>query len=261
MTQKFIGEVEGFSTKPFMEAAETLARADEPERALAILENLPAYYREHLPAEVLQLRHEILFSLITPHGYATVDFDSDIGVEKSVQCVKNLLRGRKVLEQVEAFNKDGKVPHIVDVGPGEYWLPIGLYQLGFRFTYHDVSLLQRTAKQARELLPPELFKDAYPDAPKIFVAYELIEHLPQPRELAVEMVRHCGRPADYIFISTPMYTFHAPLDKDWKKLYGQAHLRAYTPQEFFTAVSSVFPGYSWELESDQIMVLKGTKNG
>jgi hypothetical protein len=256
-----IGEIEGFSTKPFLEAAELLARADEPERALAILDNLPAYYRETTPADINQLREQILFSLCTPHVYATVDMDATIDVENSTAQVKGLFRGAVVKDLVEKLNAEEKTPHVIEMGPGEYWLPIGLERLGYRFTYQDISLLQRTARQAREILPAELFKKDPPEgAPVIFVAYELIEHLPWPRELCVEALRQGGKMPDYVFLSTPMCTFDGHKEKDWKRRTGQPHLRAYTPQEFFMQARGIFPGYDWELKADSLMVLKGIRH-
>lgn len=247
-----IGEVKDFDTKPFLEAAEWLCRADEPERALRLLENLPAYYRDHMPNEVSEMRRDILGSLLTPHAYASVDFDSEVGRD----VLDSLLRGRMVKKTLDEIK--GPV-HIVEMGPGEYWLPIGLSQRGYEFTYHDISLLQRTGKQAREIVP-SVWKNTRPgesDLPKLFVAFEIIEHLADPKEIATEAARHCGTP-DYIFLSTPLYTFDTKTH--WRKPNGQPHLRAYTPSEFVLTANQIFPGYKWELEADQIMVLKGTRN-
>ena len=247
-----IGEVTGFSTKPFIEAAELLARADEPERALQLLENLPAYYRDNTPPEVLEMRQAIMGSLLTPHAYASVDFDAEVGRD----VMDHLLRGRMVKKLVGELNDAGRNPHIVEMGPGEYWLPIGLHKRGYRFSYFDISLLQRTGKQAREYGSFNWDAQPFENYAKVFVAFELIEHLADPREIAVECARHCSNP-DYVFLSTPLYTYDTKAD--WRKLNGQPHLRAYTPREFINTACEIFPGYNWELEADQIMVLKGTR--
>lgn len=246
-----LGEPRDFSAQPFIAAAEQLMRADESERALAVLENLPAYYRDHAPSEVLEMRRAIMESLLTPHAYASVDFDSEVGRD----VLEVLLRGRMVKATLDQIDKP---VHIVEMGPGEYWLPIGLYNRGYQFTYQDISLLQRTGRQARAIVPGVWRSNGppQPEVPRIFVAFELIEHLADPREIAIEAARHCGTP-DYVFLSTPLYTFDTK--PDWRKLNGQPHLRAYTPREFINTACEIFPGYKWELEADQIMVLKGSR--
>lgn len=261
MSEKFVGMVEGFTLTPFLDAAELLVQADEPERALQLLDNLPAYYRDNPPREVTTLREQILRSLCTPHTYSQVDMDATIDVRQSVSLLRGLLRGQVfegVMKALSQTSGELGIPHIVDMGPGEYWLPLGLQTCAYEFTYQDVSLLQRTATQARELLRPEIFRAPKSEAPYLFVAFELIEHLMNPMELGVEALRHGGRMPDYVFLSTPLYTYDGR-KKDWKKREGQPHLRAYTPNEFIQEANRVFPGYRWELKFDQIQVLKGEK--
>jgi hypothetical protein len=255
-------EVKPFELRPFLDAAHELMRFDESERALQLLENLPAYYRDNPPPEAVQMRRDILASLITPHAYASIDFDAEVGRD----VMDHLSRGvwiKETFESPDLFRSDGGtealVPHVCEMGPGEYWLPLGLKKRGFDFTYHDISLLKRTGDNARALRPDLRFVDTPPEgAKRIFVAFEIIEHLTDPMEIAIEAARHCGEP-EIVFLSTPLYTF--AVKDDWRKKNGQPHLRAYTPQEFFNTACEIFPGYNWDLRHDQIMVLRGTKRG
>lgn len=263
MQQRFVGEIEGFTPQPFLDAAELLARSDEPERALLILDNLPARYRDAIPLEVETLRLDILSSLITPHAYASVDFDSKVNLETCDQVLKSLARGNVASSLLEKLNQEGKSPHLIDMGPGEYWLPLGLYKLGFNFTYHDVSLLRRTGVEARALIPEAKIWQETPPAnqPVIFIAFELIEHLSHTKELTVEALRHGGKSPDYVLLSTPMYTFDGSKNKVWRERNGSPHLRAYTPGEFFNEANKLFPRYDWEITHDAVMVLKGIRRG
>lgn len=250
------GKVRGFEVGPFLECADILMRSDESERALSLLSNLPAHYRDYPPPEVCAMRDKILYSLLTPHSYASVDMDADVGKD----VLDTLQRGVWLKELVHELNEKGVSPHIIDVGPGEYWLPIGLYKRGYSFTYHDVGLLQRTAKVAREMVPASMWQSTPPlGQPSIFVAFEIIEHLSDPLELAIEAMRHNLVAPDYVFLSTPLYTFDTK--ENWDTRGGQPHRRAYTPREFFTQATAIFPGYNWDIRMDSIQIVKGTRDG
>lgn len=258
---KQAGEIESFSVQPFVEAALMLARADEPERALSVLSSLPAFYRDHVPREIKLLREEILYSLVTPHAYMSVDMDATVDMDHASIVLEKTPRGVIAEKLIASLNEAGSKPHIVEMGPGEYWLPMGLTNKGYQFTYHDISLLRRTGLQAVAHFNDHLFSGPPKESePYVFVAYELIEHLANPTELAIEALRHSwGRMPDHVLLSTPLYCYDGSATKDWDKKNGQPHLRSYTPQEFLLEANKVFPLYNWEITMEQIMVLKGTQ--
>lgn len=260
-SQKIVGSIDQMRFEPFYEAADILMRSDEPERALKVLDCVPALYRDNPPPELKKLREQILFALVTPHAYMSVDMDATVSFEHAEQILESVARGREAKKLVASLNERGIEPHIVEMGPGEYWLPMGLVKEGLKFTYRDISLLQRTGQQARQHLPLEIFRD-FPAADQvtIFVGYEIIEHLMDPLELCVESFRHAKKCVEYVLLSTPMYTFDGSM-KDWRRREGMAHLRAYTPQEFLVEANRIFKGYNWEICYDQVMVLKGTQRG
>lgn len=255
-----IGTVQGFNEDVVHELVNTLVEGDEVERALIVLDNLPAFYRDNPPLKIQKLRQDILSSMVTAHAYLSATMDADVLPERADWELENLLRGKLVRAEVERYIKRGFHPHIVDVGPGEYFVPIGLDRLGYEFTYKALAMDQKAASAARSFT--EKHEGPGPqdkETAQIFLALEVIEHIASPRELAVEALRHCGRWPDRVHLSTPCYTFDGRKDKAWRKLNGLPHLRAYTPKEFVREAESIFPGYHWSMYPETIMSLRGQR--
>lgn len=234
---------------------EMLVRHDEVERALWVLDNIPAHFRVNTPTNLLQLKGEIIANMATAHYYTVSDGDD---VEKfhakypetqenlKGYCTE-LIRMRLVGEQVKVWNDAGIIPHIIDAGPGQYLLPKSLLANDLKFTYWDVGLNSTAKAQTREALKSVLDKDAAKTKSTIFVALEIIEHMPREEDLAVDALRLCGRWPEVVMLSTPYCSFK-PLreDEDWRKQ-PLEHLRAYTPNEFTAAAKRVFPFYVWNM--------------
>lgn len=255
-----IGSVEFFDIKPFIDAANILVAADEPMRALQLLDNLPAYYRDHYPIAAQELKRKIYSLLATPAFYATNPYDQLVRVDNAHEVVKNTLRGNLIQKDLEAFNEKNQSPHIIDLGPGEYWLPIGLKKLGFKFTYQDIGLCNNAKLLARPHLEEEMRDKRDAQSPVIFVACEIIEHLHHEADIRVDLER-TGHTPDIIHISTPRYTFDGRASQlDWQKKGDLGHLRTYTPREFHSVVTKMFPEYTFNLYDSQIMHLRGVRN-
>lgn len=252
------GGVESFDEKPFVQAAELLVQGDEPERALNLLNLLPAYYRDNPPLGVQKLRQDILQSLITPHAYMTAGLDAEVKEEQAEALLGGLLRGRLVLAEVQRYNELGLTPHIIDMGPGEYFVPIGLQRVGARFTYWDVVFDQNTQAAAHPIIQKVRVKEAKPGQPIIFLALELIEHLASEQDIAIEAYRYAGKAPDRVHLSTPQYCYDGRT-KAWRKPCGLPHLRCYTPKEFLTAAQNLFPTHQWSVYQGQIMSLRGQR--
>lgn len=248
-----------FNLKEFLNVIECYVQSDEVERALWLLDNLPGAFRDFPPPELVALKKDILAAMITPHGYLTSGCDSDVGTfEQSSKSVLSFLRGILILKEVERYNTRGLKPHIVDVGPGEYFIPLGLKHLNCDFTYYDIAMDPNTGQVAHPLIHDK--RQAKPDnQPTIFVALEIIEHLPATRDLVIEAQRHCQGWPDRIHLSTPCYTYDAAV-KNWRRPTGLPHLRTYTPMEFLSEASKLFPGYSWEIYNHTVMSLRGCRN-
>lgn len=246
-----------FDTESFVKVVNEYLRLDEVERALWLLDNLPAKARDFPPMELIKLKQDILGAIVTPHAYQSCDLDSQIQPDSvNVQHLNRYLRGILVQEEVKRFNDLGLTPHIVDVGPGEYFVPLGLQTMGYRFTYWDIGMDKKTSQVAHPRLSQVRMEPIHSNQPVIFLALEIMEHLPEPRDLLTECLRHCGRLPERVHFSTPMYCFDEN-PKAWNKPCGLPHLRTYTPGEFMETVQKLFKGYQWELYQSECMSLRG----
>lgn len=261
------GACEFFRIQPFLDAANILVAADEPLRALQLLDNLPGFYRDNIPVEVFELKTKIQAALATPTFYqkdfVERDWDMQQMAEQASALVDGLVRGQQVLKDVQEYNKQNITPHLIDLGPGEYWLPIGLLAKRCLFTYQDIGLCWQYRDKAKKYLEQIYCETVPQDRPVIFVACELIEHLHYEADIAVEFHKIKAN-AEIIHLSTPLYTFDGRANQlDWwaEKKAALGHLRTYTPKDFWNVVTTQFPTYEWELTRSQIMHLRGARSG
>lgn len=236
-----------FRLDAFLTCINELVRSDEMERALWLCDNLPAYYRDHKPKEVVELKDEILKRLSSPTKAAHDMVHFTMVSENDLGGADNTLRSYLIKKEVEIFNKYGQTPHIVDLGPGNYFVPIMLKKAGLKFTYFPVCIALHSMKEAEKHFKDEFVGGIVEDRPRIFIACEIIEHLWREEEIKTNMLHYCGWP-DIIHISTPKYTYGFLLE-DWKSYCQElGHLRAYTPQEFQDTATRIigekyFPQY------------------
>lgn len=243
-----------FNAQVFVDCAEELLRADETERALWLLDNLPAFYRDHVPKKVIDLKNDILSRIATPQFYKKGNMEAEVMDTEDGHGMIDSLRGAMVLKDVNWFSAQKQVPHIIDYGPGDYWLPIALNKAGATFTYEAIYMNERAHEKAKPILEKINEKNVplyRADQPRIFVACEIIEHLWNEADIKTEMLSH-GGPADIIHISTPRYTFDTDC-KNWKDKVDLGHLRAYTPREFTNTLDRIFKDYNTHYFDHQIM--------
>lgn len=231
--------IKDFNLQCFIDAINELARSDEIERALWLCDNLPAYYRDHRPQEITDLKNKIISRIST-----AVRYSEDPGHLKELRTNgffingEMTLRGTLIKKDVAWFNKQGIIPHVVDLGPGNFWVPAMLHYHKYQFTYQPLGVHPECLKEAREVLKFNENKIEW--SPVIFLACEIIEHLWNEQEIKSNMLHYVGWP-DIAHISTPKYTFGFNLGKDW---YNQTdelgHLRAYTPSDFQKVVINMF---------------------
>lgn len=234
---------------------------EEIERALYVLDNIPAYYRDNQPENLVKLKKDILSSLCTTHAYMIGNLDSEVLLAAASNVLALTLRGQLLEAEVSGYNNVGLSPHIVDMGPGEFFIPLGLIQKkNYKFTYDPLVVDQKTQKFAMPLIEDVLAKkNPSPINPQIFAALEVIEHLPSIKDITIECLRHCGEWPERIHLSTPKYTYDNST-KVWNKPCGLPHLRAYTPREFVQAAHELFPNYVWQLYDGTIMSLRGQRH-
>jgi hypothetical protein len=136
-----VTEIKDFNLKCFLDTAEELLRADETIRALWILDNLPGYYRDHVPPEVSKLKREIMKHVATSSFYANSgDYELSANAEETYKLMENTLRGSLLLEDVKKSNSHKHKPYIFDMGPGEYWMPRMLNLKECEFYYKAIHV-------------------------------------------------------------------------------------------------------------------------
>lgn len=250
-----VGEIKGFRVTPFLEAANALAAADEMERAIHLLDNLPAFYRDNTPPEVTELRNTIYKGLMNAREYISNPHDDKIDTKAALHSLNGLVRGFETLNDVKEANAKGITPHIVDMGPGEFWLPIGLKESGVKFTYEPIAL-QKTVESKALALLGDIVTLGTDKKNKWFLAYEVMEHLPRESEIIMEYLKH-GGDFERVYISTPKYTYGGGC---WNWKGGQlGHFRAYTPNEFINIATKMFRDYNWTYYDNEVMLIKGLR--
>ena len=264
-TLKTLGSCEQFPTQAYLDVMNFLTAYDEPMRALKMLDMVPAFYRDNPIPEMKATEKEIYQKLATPHFYSQNIWDKipDDIAERGQWTLKGTMRGLLIHEDVKKMNAEGLKPHIIDLGPGEYWLPYGLEAEKCDFTYEGLGLQNHAYIQAKKDLEHVwLEAQGQINRPVIFIACELIEHLHHEADIKTDLLRTGATPS-IIHISTPRYTFDGRHERlEWRSKGDLGHLRTYTPREFMETVAKMFPEYQWAFADGVIMHMKGTlKNG
>lgn len=243
-------QIENFNVQCFIDAAEELLRSDETIRALNLLDNLPAWYRDNPPDTVTRLKREVMAKIATSSFYATSTGYELTAPPDTHKQTHLTLRGKLLLNDVRNLNKQGIWPHIVDMGPGEFWTPMMLDYQQTSFSYEPAYVNSPSYEHYKEKFSK--YKLQFDGKhPTIMFAGEIIEHLWEPKEIRFEMERRIGL-ADIIHISTPLYTFNYKC-KHWNDIGDLGHLRAFTPNEFNSLIISMFPEYEVQTMVSQIM--------
>lgn len=257
-----IGDIDGMDDvlPGYLRFVEKLVESDDLELAEQALKCLPGFYRDQTPKEVLELRRAIDKYATTVNDYAQNPKDVElVNPARAKLLIKDCLRGQLICKEVQEMNASGKIPHIHEMGPGEFWIPIGLKEHLCKFTYSSVFLSQNSFNAAKVHLGDTL-TDVPTDRPHIFVACEIIEHLRSINDIPQCMGR-AGLDPVSIHLSTPLYTFGRgkPNWKDPSLVGTGAHVRTYTPIEFIRTAEQLFQGYRWQFCHAEIMSLVGHK--
>src|SRR3954469_24850659 len=252
-----------FNVDMFLDIVEQMIVADETERALLMLDNMPGFYRDHVPDRARTLKDRLLRKLYTTADYIGSAPAGQIELLRELPAdqindlyMTKLTRAQVALALCQSLNKQGIKPHIHEVAPGSYWLPIGLKKNEVQFTYQAVSLDGGRNDQIRDFLG-DSWAVSESDA-QIFICYELIEHLANPTEIYQHYLK-ANRPFSHVLLSTPKYTVSTAVPNWYDAELG--HLRTYTPAEFGQFAHRHWPKYEWSLYQDEIMVLCGKRSG
>lgn len=235
----------------FLKYAEWLVHMDEANLALTMLDCVPAFFRDYRIKEIEDLKTQIHSFMCLPHELISDERELPKNNERNTYMVDHTQRFQLIIECIESYNKKGIVPHIVDYGPGDFVWPLEASRRGKQFTYEFVTLNQKAAIVAGDLLQEHILPPNE-SAPIVFVAFEIIEHLKDPFEIK-HLYSRISRKPEKIFLSTPLYTYYKG-ESDWKKD-GIHHIRAFTPKEFIDLSTKLFPFVAWEFRSDRVMTL------
>lgn len=237
-----------------LEHAEYLVTQDETELALKVLEMVPAVYRDKKIIEIENLKSLIHSKILNLMDLSADQRDMPKNPSHSLAFLNGTLRGRLLRDAVTEANKNHISPHLIDFGPGDYCFPIAMNTLGLQFTYSAITLNKTAEVAAAEILGSQYKPLDYTSSNSWFIAYEIIEHLSQPRDM-LQFYHMITIPPKKIFLSTPKYCF-GPGTVNWKTE-GIHHLRAYTPSEFIIAVQTLFGSKNWTFHDDPVMCIVG----
>lgn len=259
--QKNIGRPTYFDLDKYLSCVEEMISCDEVERAFWMLDNLPAWYRDNVPPQITQIKEQLYKKLFTVVDYAKVKCDVNFRSQDKEAVIRNIFgipRFKAVLDLVFHINDEfSSPPHIVELAPGSHAIPYALSNAGGVFTYMGEGLnLKESEKAQVELSNWRIKTPQGEDIKKIFVAFELIEHLKSPEDIYHYSLKHeCEW--DFICLSTPLYTWKGGMGDWWKRDLG--HLRCYTPGEFLAFADKYWPGYDWAMTLGDEILLQGTK--
>ena len=247
-----------FNIDTYLDAVESMICADEIKFALTMLDNMPGYYRDYIPDRARQIRAKIYEQCMTVQDYIN---DRDESIEKSEKDHKCKLkdmwkaphftpRGSIIMDIVKKENDKGNCVNIVELGPYNYWLPVGLDSEGCDFIYTPMSV-NSTIK-----CPIETKTSSDKPIKNIFVCFEVIEHLWNEDEIVHYFYKTQMEP-DYVLISTPKYTCgHGLFNWQYRTL---GHIRTWTPQELTTYCKKHWPELNWFFYDHAMMVSIGCK--
>lgn len=237
-----VGKPHSFSVDVWLDYVEGLIASDETLMALDALEKCPAYYLDHYPARAMEIRESLQSALWTPVQYRGIYKPTD---EKANPNDRWPLRFEMLADKVKELNEKHIVPEILELAPGGGGTKALLDARGHRYFYESLSLdgIEKSGLEASTINF------------RIFVAFEIIEHLHYESEIYQNYLKF-EKEASIIMISTPLYTY-IPMPEWRGKALG--HLRTYTPNSFFSVVNKMFKGFNWQMHADNTMVLVGEK--
>lgn len=235
---------------PWMRILEMLVQYDDPEKALKIYDELlPAQWRDgQQPKELKEYIDLVRSKLYTAHDYFSNNKDAPSTDENALLFMKHLPRALILEDDLKQMD----CPTVYDLGTGDYSLPIGLKLNGVRCYYQGIGLTPHFEDQVKDRIPPPPPSGIEND--RVFVAYEIIEHLPEVQEIRNHFSR-LPKPIKKVYLSTPNRCYRDG-HPNWLKT-GLPHLRTYTPGEFMYTVSKMFPEFKFHFIDGESMHLVG----
>ena len=258
-----------FDTDHYLDSVEQMISADEILFAKQMIENMPGWYRDNPPKRALEIKAKLAKQLWTITDYINDSSEINLDKEKLENSLFTLFctpRAPITARVIQSLNEQGIKPILVELGPADYWLPVGLkVSCHLDFDYFPVTLnkdalnkVQNEYYQIDWISHAELISDEVKKSgrPVIYVCFEVIEHMEHPEEIAIPVLKYDLDP-QIVILSTPLYVLGGGLpDWDTREL---GHIRTWTPKEFKTFAENNFKGYVWDYTRDFSQVLLGIK--
>lgn len=235
---------------PWMRVLEMLVQYDDPERALKIYdEMLPAHWRDgQQPKEIKQFIDLVRSKVFTPNDYVHNTKDAPATDDQANMFLAHVPRAQIIHQDLKQMKK----PVIYDLGTGDFCLPIGLKLSGIDCYYKGIGLTPHYEDQVKDRIPSP--PPSVTEGDSIFLAFEIIEHLPDVNEIRNHFLR-LPKPIKRVYLSTPNRCYRDG-HPNWL-VTGLPHLRTYTPGEFMYTVSKMFPEYKFQFVDGESMHMVG----
>lgn len=249
-----VGKPSHFNLEKALEVAQMLVDSDNVVGAMKFVDEcFPAYYREH-GSDLIQLwKHNVWKKVATVSDYAHGE-NLEISHESCLEEFK-AVRFQTLDHLVKSWNEQGRICHIVDMGPGPMTIAVGLKENGRNFTYNPLNVGPIPKHYSQR------FIDVYRDKPdfhsvEIFVCFEMIEHLFHPEDV-VNFYHRNNINAEHVLISTP----NGSLGGGWKRANADliAHTRDWAPKELIAFGMKHWPSMNWQFINNQQMMIIGSR--
>lgn len=252
------GRPQHFDIEHYLDSVEQMIMADEIQFALKMLENLPGWYRDNYPVRAIKIKQRLMKSLMFITDYASDESECVIDkskVEDKILTIFCQPRGELIVKIIKQYNDQNLSPHIIEMGPADYWLPAGLQKADLKFSYKDITINKAAQEAAYASILDNTKHEPDPNSPHVFCAFEVIEHMWNPDEIAYHVYKLDKIP-DIIMVSTPKYCLGGGLGNwDSREL---GHIRTWTPNELVNWAIRNFPQYSWTIVDYHMQVIIGS---
>jgi 2-polyprenyl-3-methyl-5-hydroxy-6-metoxy-1,4-benzoquinol methylase len=252
-----------------LELRELLIRADENEKAAALMHCVPWYclhrgdlqqaYRDTM-ACTEHLRSDEAYEAYYSANPNEQPFEQQFGIEvaQAVAAIPRVgfLHGWLVASQE---GRDERL-RVLDLACNDGWMAQALADVA---VVDGFDLGEGCIDRAKARgLDGRFFRGRAETAFKVtsatydaVVAFELIEHVPDPRALLDAMVKLCA-PDGRLFVSTPMGTDHGGDLPGWDVVEPKGHVRVYIPETFHAALAEHGEVEEITLGGDSVMVAR-----
>lgn len=247
-----------FDVGIYLAAVEGMIRADEIERALWMLDNLPAWYRDNPPPEVRMMKQILYENLYDCFDYAS-DPDEAGWTKENAELqfgtAYTYPRAEVLRDIIGQMNAKGHKPWLCEFSTSHGLLPLGLQREKFEFNFFGKNLNHQALVKLKGWLNDGVWAEQpRVDQKTIFVFTEALEHAYREEDLLYSY-RKLAIDFDHLVLSVPYGCLGGGLP-NWKTR-RLGHIRGYTADEFFKLAMRFFPSYEFKLYKADSMVLHG----